>query len=85
MLQLGIRDLYCFLNCSMSLMFTFLCATNHVKALSLDENSDFHTNLARNNGTRIDKLDKAKKKDFIKNKPEEERDQALVSWREGDK
>ena len=66
-------------------MFTFLCVTNFAEALTLDETSDFHTELAGKKGSRIDNLDKAKKKDFIKNKPEEERDQALVSWREGDK
>ena len=69
----------------MSLVFTFLCATNHVKALTLDETLDFHTNLAGKKGTNTDYLDKAKKKDFTKNVFVKDRDQDLVSRIEGDK
>ena len=69
----------------MSLLLTFLCATNHVKALTLDGASAFRTNLARENETETGKLDKAIEKDSIENKLEEERDQALVSRIEGDK
>lgn len=36
-------------------------------------------------GTRLDKLDKAKKKDFAKNKPKENKNQTLVSRMDGDK
>ena len=58
----------------MSLVFTFLCTTTYVKALTLDRTLDFHTNLAAKKGTKFDKLDKAKEKDFTKNKPKEHRE-----------
>ena len=69
----------------MSLAFTFLCTTSHEKELTLDGTSNIHIKLAEKKGPKLDNLDKAKKKDFIKNKPEEKSDQALVSRIEGDK
>ena len=54
----------------MSLVFTFLCATNQAKTLAFNGGFDFHKILVGKNGIGFDKLDKAKKKDFIKNKLE---------------
>ena len=56
----------------MSLVFTFLCAISQVKALTLDDTSDFHNKLVEQKGIEFDGLDKAKKKDFIINNPEED-------------
>lgn len=63
----------------MSLAFTFLCAIDLAKALTLDEILEFHRNLAGWNETGFDILDTVKKKDFIENKPEEDSSQALAS------
>lgn len=61
----------------MSLLFTFLCPTNHAKALFLDETHDLLKNLAGNNRREIDKLDETEER-FFENKYEEERDEARV-------
>ena len=39
---------------------------------------DCHTNLAREKGHKFDRLDKATKRDFTKNKLEKDKDQALA-------
>lgn len=54
----------------MSLVLTFLCATNQVKVLMLDETLDFHKNLTGEKGIASNTLDMAKKSDFIENKLE---------------
>ena len=59
------------LNCSMSLVFTFLCATNQARALTFERAFDLHKNLVRRN--------KAKKKDLTVNKPKEDKDQTFES------
>ena len=41
--------------------------------------------MAGRNGIRFEELDKTKKKNFTKNKPEEDNDQALEPGVEGDK
>ena len=69
----------------MSLVFTFLNATNQAKAMTLEGALDFHKNLARWNGIESDKLVKAKKNDFTKNTPKEEGIQAFSSKTKGDK
>lgn len=42
-------------------------------------------NFARGKWVGVKRIDKAKKKDFIVNKPEEGNDQALTSWTNGDR
>ena len=55
----------------MSLVFTFPCATNQAKALTLVGVFDFYKNLAKRNEIGFEKLDKAAKKIFFTvNKPE---------------
>ena len=53
--------------------------------LTLRGTWDFQTKLVRRKGTGSEELDKAIKKDFIINKPEENRDQALASRADEDK
>ena len=46
----------------LSLVFTFLCATNQARALTFEGAFDLPKNLAKRNKTRFEKLDKTKKK-----------------------
>ena len=46
--------------------------------MNLDETLDFHRNLAAMKGIVFEELDNAKNKDFTKNKPEENNDQAIA-------
>ena len=69
----------------MSLVFTFLCVTNQAKALTLDETFDFHINLIGWKRTEFDLLDKARERDFIENKPEEDSAHACKSRTDVDK
>ena len=63
----------------MTLVFTFLSATNQTKDLTLNGAWDFQTKSTRNDGVGSIWLDKTEKNDFIVNKPEEDKDQALKS------
>ena len=49
------------LNYSTSLVFTFLCATNHAKTLTLKGTFDFHKKIAGKKGTEFETLDKTEK------------------------
>ena len=69
----------------MSLVFTFLCATNQGNDLTLKGTWDFQTKLVEGKGTRPKWLDKTKKKNFIVNKLEEDKDQAIVLGTDRDK
>ena len=73
----GLRDLYGLLNCSMSLVFTFLCTTNQAKARTFKGAFDFQTNLAKRYKNELEKK--------IENKPKENKNQALEPMTEGDK
>lgn len=53
--------------------------------MTLDETFNFHKYLVGWIETKSDILDKAKKKDFTKNKPEEDSVHALASGMNGDK
>ena len=63
----------------MSLVFTFLCATNQARALTFERAFDLHKNLVRRNKMGFEGLDKAKKKDLTVNKPKEDKDQTFES------
>ena len=52
-------------------MLAFLLATSQAKALTLNETLDFHINLDGEKRNGVDRLNKAKRKDFIINKYEE--------------
>lgn len=82
--QSGLRDLKGLLNYSMSFVFTFLCAINQVKALSLDKTLDFHMNLIGEKRIIFDLLDIAMKNALIENNLEEVNDHALAfgAWRQ---
>ena len=69
----GLRALWGLLNCSKSLVFTFLYATSQTKALTLKGTWKFHTNLVGENGDKSGIWDKAIKKDLIVNNPEEDK------------
>lgn len=58
--QLGLRVLNDILNCSLSLVFTYLYVTNQAKALTLEGTLDLHKTLAGWKGTKSNKLEKAK-------------------------
>ena len=75
--QLGPRDLKSLLNCSLSLVFIFLCDTNQEKALTLDKTLYFHINQVGEKKTISNVLDKAMKNDLTGNNPEEVNDHAL--------
>ena len=81
----GLRALWGLLNCSKSLVFTFLCATSQTKVLTLKGTWDFHTNLEGNKGDESGVWDKAVKKDLTVNSPEGNKDQDLASEEEVDK
>ena len=81
----GLRALWGLLNCSKSLVFTFLCATSQTKALTLKGTWDFHTNLVGKNGDESGIWDKVVKKDLIVNNPEDNKDQDLASEADVDK
>ena len=54
----------------MSLMFTFLCATNQAKDLTLNGACNFQTKSVVNDGIRSIWLNKTQKNNFTVNKPE---------------
>ena len=80
----GLRALRGLLNCSKSLVFTFLCATSQTKALTLKGTWQFHTNLVRKNGDKPGIWDKAIKKNLTVNNPEDDKDHDLASGAEVD-
>ena len=61
----------------MSLVLTFLCTTNHAKALTFDGTFDFQTKLVRMNEIGLESLDKTMKFFFTENEPTEDKDQIL--------
>lgn len=67
----------------MVLVFTLLWASNQAKAFTLDETLGFYRNLVVVKGAVSIELDKAKKKDFLKTKPQKDKDQALISRTDG--
>lgn len=69
----------------MLLVFIFLCVTNQAKALTLNEDLDFHINSTREKVTIFDVLDKSKKNNLIENNLEEVNDHALASRVDEDK
>ena len=81
----GLIALWGLLNCSKSLVFTFLCATSQIKALTLKGTWDFQTNLVGKNGDESGIWDRAVKKDLTVNKPKEHKDHDLASETEVDK
>ena len=80
----GLRALWGLLNCSKSLVFTFLCATSQAKALTLKGTWEFHTNLVGKSGDKSGIWDKVIKKDLTMNNPEENMDHDLASEAEVD-
>ena len=78
----GLKGLF---NCSMSLVFTLLCATNQEKALIIDRILDFNINLAREKGIISDVQNNAMENDLIENNSEEFNDHALAFGADGDK
>ena len=66
-------------------MFTFPCATNQARALTFEGTFELHKNLAGRNNIGFETFDKAKKKNFIENNLDEDKDHALKSAREGEK
>ena len=65
-------------NCSIPLVFTFLCATSQTKTFTLDGILDIHMNLAGEKRHKFDRLYKTRKKDFIENKHERDKDQVFA-------
>ena len=66
-------------------MFTFPCTTNQARALTFEGAFELYKNLTERNKIGFDTLNKAKKKDFTKNKSDEDKDHALESAKEGEK
>ena len=69
----------------MLLVFTFLCATNQEKALTLDGSLDYHINLVREKRTKVGILDKAMKNDLRVHNPEKVNDHAFAFGVDEDK
>ena len=69
----------------MSLEFTFLCATNQTKDLTLKGTWEFQTNLVGKDGGEPKNWDKARKKDLTEKSPEEDKGQDLASETESDR
>ena len=80
-----LRALWGLLNCSKSLVFTFLCTTNQTKDLTLKGTWEFQINLVGKTGGEPENWDKARKKDLTVKSPEGDKDQDLLSGTEGDK
>ena len=66
-------------------MFTFPCATNQTRALTFEGAFELHKNLAGRNKIGFETFDKAKKKKFTENKPDDDKDHSLESTKEGEK
>ena len=66
-------------------MFTFPWATIQARALTFEGTFELHKNLVERNKIGFETFDKTKKKDFTVNKPDEDKDHALESAREGEK
>ena len=66
-------------------MFTFPYATNQVRALTFEGVFELHKNLVGRNKIGFETFDKAKKKDFTENKPDDDKDHALESAKKGEK
>ena len=66
-------------------MFTFPCATNQAKAVTFEGTFELHKNLAGMNIKGFETFDKAQKKNFTENEPDEDKDHALESDEEGEK
>ena len=66
-------------------MFTFPCATNQARALTFEGAFELHKNLVGRNKIGLETFDKAKRKDFIENNPDEDKDHTLESTKEGEK
>ena len=66
-------------------MFTFPCTTNQTRALTFEGAFELHKNLAGRNKIGFETFDKAKKKNFTKNKSIDDKDQALESAKEWEK
>ena len=64
-------------------MFTFPCATNQARALTFEGTFELHKNLAGRNNKGFETFDKAKKKNFTENKPNEDKDHTLEFDEEG--
>ena len=81
----GQRDLSGLLNCNLSLVFTFTCATNQARALTFEGAFELHKNLVERNKIGFETFDKTKKKDFIENKSDDDKYHALESTKEWEK
>ena len=66
-------------------MFTFPCATNQARALTFEGAFELHKNLAGRNKIGFETFDKVKKKDFIENRPEDDKDHTFEFAKEGEK
>ena len=66
-------------------MVTFPYATNQAKALTFEGAFELHKNLTGRNKIGFETFDKAKKKDLIENKLDDDKDHALESAKEGEK
>ena len=66
------------LNCSKSLVLTFLWATNQTKDLTLKGTWEFQTNLVGKAGGESEYWDKARKKDFIVKSLEWDKDHDFI-------
>ena len=64
---------------------TFLLSTKHAKGLILAEAFDFQINLDEAKGLKIDKAERALKKELTKKNPKGVNDQTLTSGKEGEK
>ena len=80
----GLSALWGLLNCSKSLVLTFLYATNQTKDLTLKGTCEFQTNLVGNTGGDSEYWDKTRKKDLTVKRLEGDKDQDLLSGTEGD-
>ena len=66
-------------------MFTFSFTTNQARALTFEGAFELHKNLAGRNKIGFETFDNTKKKDFTENNPNDDKDHALESAKEGEK
>ena len=69
----------------MSLVFTFLCATNQIKDFTLKGTWEFQTNLEGKTWGDPENWDNGRKKDLTEKSPEEDNGQNLAFGTEGDR
>ena len=69
----------------MSLVLTFIFATNHANNLTISKALNFQMKLAKGNNLECIEIENTLKNELSKNRPKSVKDQTLISKKVGDK